>query len=505
MWTPLSNSPAVGVSTMVLLTDGRLLCRGDDGTTAGGRRWLLLTASSTGSYVDGNWAEAATSANARRFYASAVLADGRVFVAGGEDSDGGSDLNAAESYDPVANTWSRLPTPGGWTAIGDAPCCVLPDGRLLLGSILTTETAIYDPKTNRWKAADNKDDRSDEETWTLLPDGTVLAVECSNHPKAEKYLPSDNRWTSAGTLPVELVQTSSSEIGPAILLPDGRVFALGATGHTAFYSRPSAIQAAGTWTQGSDLPRDPNGVQLIAKDAPAALLPNGNVLCVASPLAEGSGSKSYPGPSYFFEFDGRNFNPLPSPRAGSSPAFAFRFLLLPTGQVIVSSGSSDIDIYDSAGSADPRWAPQVKSCPNVVAISGTHQLTGTQLNGLSQAVSYGDDATMATNYPIVRLRRTEDNSVLYCRTHGHQTMGVATGSQLVTTNFDVPTSARLGAATLEVVANGIASPGIPVTVQPPVPNVNPKPRTGCILNAALIVSAVSIVTFLVSLLLNDSL
>jgi hypothetical protein len=43
-------------------------------------------------------------------------------------------------------------------------------------------------------------------------------------------------------------------------------------------------------------------------------------------------------------------------------------------------------------------------------------------------------------------------------------MGVATGSTPVTTNFDVPANAEVGPSTLVVVANGIASAGIAVTV-----------------------------------------
>src|SRR5260370_38250544 len=113
VWTPLSSPPPIGISTMVLLTDGRVFCREDDGTEAGGRRWFLLAPSSTGSYVEGGWTDLALWSNARRYYASAVLGDGKVFVAGGENSDAGADLNAAESFDPLIGTWSQLSTPAG--------------------------------------------------------------------------------------------------------------------------------------------------------------------------------------------------------------------------------------------------------------------------------------------------------------------------------------------------------------------------------------------------------
>jgi hypothetical protein len=44
-------------------------------------------------------------------------------------------------------------------------------------------------------------------------------------------------------------------------------------------------------------------------------------------------------------------------------------------------------------------------------------------------------------------------------------MGVATGTRAVSTSFDVPAGAETGASNLEVVANGIASNPVTVTVQ----------------------------------------
>jgi hypothetical protein len=44
-------------------------------------------------------------------------------------------------------------------------------------------------------------------------------------------------------------------------------------------------------------------------------------------------------------------------------------------------------------------------------------------------------------------------------------MGVATGTATVSTNFDVPAAMETGASSLEVVANGIPSAAVSITVQ----------------------------------------
>src|ERR1700720_4470367 len=198
-WQPLVHPPTFNASTMLLLNDGSVMCQ-----ESGGLNWSRLSPDQFGNYVNGTWTALAPMHFTRLYYASAVLKDGRVFVAGGEYSNAGSETNTAEIYNPGTDTWTTISAPPGWTHIGDAPCCVLPDGRLLLGSIGDTHTAIYDPTTNTWTAAANKDDRSSEETWTLMPDQTILTAECANHPRAEKYVIPANAWVSAGTVPVEL-------------------------------------------------------------------------------------------------------------------------------------------------------------------------------------------------------------------------------------------------------------------------------------------------------------
>ncbi len=94
----------------------------------------------------------------------------------------------------------------------------------------------------------------------------------------------------------------------------------------------------------------------------------------------------------------------------------------------------------------------------------TYSISGTQFNGLSQAAAVGDELNAATNYPLVRITNAASGHVVYARTHNHSTMGVATGSTLVSTMFDVPPNTETGASSLVVVANGIASAPASVTV-----------------------------------------
>ena len=116
------------------------------------------------------------------------------------------------------------------------------------------------------------------------------------------------------------------------------------------------------------------------------------------------------------------------------------------------------------GSPDAGSKPAITGFSASVLIPGnTYTISGTQFNGKSQASSYGDDAQMATNYPIARLTRISDNTVQYLRTFNFSTLGIATGSAIVTAAMTVPGDVSTGQYNLQVIANGIASD--PVVVQ----------------------------------------
>jgi hypothetical protein len=139
-------------------------------------------------------------------------------------------------------------------------------------------------------------------------------------------------------------------------------------------------------------------------------------------------------------------------------------LLLPTGQVFFAASSAEIYVYDPTDAANPAWAPTITNVPAVLAAAQTYQVQGTQFNGLSQAVSYGDDVAAATNYPIVRIRNAASGHVRHCRTFNHSTMGVATGATPQSTQFEVPADIETGQSNLCVIANGIPSNEFVVTV-----------------------------------------
>jgi hypothetical protein len=395
----------------------------------------------------------------RRYYASGVLKDGRVIVVGGEQSSAGFDTNRGEIYDPVTDSWTPIPPPPGWANVGDAASCILPDGRLMIGALTTPRCTIYDPDTNSWSPAASKAIRSNEETWILLPDETIVTVQCFPPFQAEKYVISSNAWKPEGAPPVQLADPVMDEIGPAMLMYDGRVIYFGAAnvkgrGKTAIYTPPSGVYGTGTWAAGPDIP--PVGQQaIVCNDCPAALLPNGKVLFSAARWVFNFWGQ----PVHFFEFDPATnlITQAPDPPNNGSIVFMSRFMLLPTGEVLFSP-NDNVQCYVPDGAPREAWRPTISALiADCDPCRPDHfLLRGTQLNGLSQANVYGDDCHPATNYPLVRLRSHATGAVHYCRTHDFSSMGVATGATLQSVRFEVE-GVPFGRYDLCVVANGISS------------------------------------------------
>jgi hypothetical protein len=476
--------------TAFLLTDGSVLmqeCQNFFGAAWATRRWWKLIPDSLGNYENGRWHRVADSTLGRRYFASAILADGRVVVCGGEYSDNSGvpqqdDINSCEIYDPVIDSWTMIDSPPDatnpvraviWGQIGDSPCTLTPDGSLLMGSALTPAVAKLDPATLTWRSLTARTKRSAEQSWVLMPDNQVVSPSCDDPLVTWQYdIPTDT-WTRGNDLTITIGLAAAGdapEVGPAVLLYDGTAIFIGGNQHTAIYNPNGRTQ----WANGPDLPMT-DGHTLGVMDGPAALLSNGNLLFGAGPVD----TADYNPPTLFFEFDGTTFNRTADPPNNDTPTYMTRLLLLPTGDVMFArEDSSGFYLYHSdAAVPQDTFRPIVRDCPQTLVAGQTIQISGFQFNGLSQATAYGDDSQTATNYPLVRIVQNDSNLVTYCRTFNHSTvddngnvlpsMGVATGlTRLITTNVEIPSDIATGASSLFVVANGIASAPFDVSVSP---------------------------------------
>jgi len=459
-----------GPETSLLLTDGTVMvhdvCYG---------QWYKLTPDKKGSYETGKWSTPAAmpSGYGPLYFASEVLPDGRMIVNGGEYNGPNGNCSGVETtlgalYDPVANSWTSVSAPSGWGSIGDANSVILPNGSYMLANCCSSQEAIasISGTTVTWSSTGTgKADSNSEEGWTLLPGGNVLTVDANTHlgstNQVETYNPSSGKWSIVGTTAQELVDPSSHELGPAILRPDGKLIYFGAKPFNDIYD-----VNAGTWTAGPNFTI--SGYD--CEDAPAVLLPNSNVLVQASP-------GTFQAPSHFWEFRISKKTGVPKLVQVNDPTTApnissyyGRFLELPTGQALWTnsgefSGVNEVATYTPIGHPKAKWLPVVSSVSSTLNVGSTgNPISGTNFNGFSQGATYGDDAQMSTNYPLVRFTNNSSGDVCYARSYNFSTMGVwTTGTTNAT--FDIPGSCEKGASTLQVVVNGLASTGTSVTLQ----------------------------------------
>jgi hypothetical protein len=461
-WTRLANSPGNTADAMWLMQDGTvLLCLGSDAQTL-----QFLHPDAKGSYADGRWSNAGKFLLQKANFASAVLSDGRLLACGGEQSGPGlptNDTNFCEIYDPIKQSSTQLSAPTGWTAIGDAPSVVLPDGTFMLGDTQGNGqgegkgslVALLDPAKLTWSFGVG--DNQNEQGYVLLQTGDVLTADVYDQ-KSQRYDPSGNAFVQDANVPVTL--GAGNEIGPGIALMDGRVIWFGASGHTAIY-KPGAEGHNGSWVQGPDLPTMADGSQLVCNDSTAILEPNGKVL-----VATWWGG---PGSVVFLEYDPPRNEYIPvigAPRTANREAT--KMLLLPNGHGLVSisklAPGDDNGLYDVpfASSDTATWAPVITSFPTTAAPKQTVKLTGAQLCGLSECQHFGDDNQQAENYPMVRFVDA-GGGVTYARAHDVSTRSIAP-RQASSVLVDIPGSLPPGTYSVEAVAMGIPSEAATVTI-----------------------------------------
>jgi len=453
-WTAVSNVPNIGANNPLLLTDGTVLIQ--DGDTP---NWYKLTPDINGNYATGTWKQVASmpSSWGPLYFGSEVMPDGRVFAVGGEYNNGPAVwTNKAGVYDPVANVWTPVTVPAPWQGMGDTATAVLPNGLVYVADPLSNETAAFNPATNQfiYPYGGFAKEYNDEAGLTLLPNGNLFRTDCWSSASAEIFNTTTLQWQTLPPMPYNVLDIPDSEMGPAILQYNGTVMQFGGNGSNIEYD-----PAHNKWIAEPSFPNATAG-QVDLADGGAVLLPNGNILVDA-------GIGYFASSALFYLWNGSTLTAVPgTPDANQVPGGYGNFLLLPNGQALHTDLTSNVYVYSPGGAPNPAWAPTITTVPQQLHISKSYTISGTQFNGLSQGAAYGDDSQSNTNYPIIKITSTQTGHVFYAKEYSPSTMAICTGSQIVSTHFTVPSNTELGAATIQVVANGIASAPVSVVVQP---------------------------------------
>jgi hypothetical protein len=512
-WTSLNNSAPAQIQNPLLMTDGTVI-----GMAACTGQWYKLTPDITGSYINGTWTTIAKmpAGYGPLFGGSGVLPDGRVIFEGGEYNDSTQSGNCGNAvwtslgaiYDPVANTWTNVNPPPFWTnsifespGIGDAAGIVLDNGTYMQSACCYTVSssnpsgvsALFNASTLTWTTTGSgKRDPWDEEGMAKLQNGGILvvdaniAVACNN--AAEIYNQSTGTFSATGSTADQEADCSnpgnslSYELGPVLTRQDGSAIIFPGVLCADKANANCSSQAAGfvvvpkidiynisggTWSTLATLPRigtAPNNYYYDLADAPAAVLPDGNVLFAASPNYQ-----AFVSPTAYFELSFSSPGTITqvgnTADASNNGAYTQNFLLLPNGQVLAAGQSGNVQIYTPlAGSSQASWAPVITSTHPCVTPGLTYMMGGTQLNGLTEGSYYGDDVNAGVNFPIVRVVNTSTSHVFYAKTFNHSTRSIAPNA-VVQTSVTVASSTALGAGTLYEVGAGIPSAGTAVTVR----------------------------------------
>jgi len=265
----------------------------------------------------------------RAGHTATLLADGRVLIAGGYD---GEYLASLEVFDPATRRFA--PAGSLMVARSGQTATLLPDGRVLFvggvgtGWTFLASAEIYDPSLGKSKLVGSLRAARESHTATMLPDGRVLIVGGHSgrrpdqvaYSSAEVFDPDTRRFSPAGNL------ATPRHKHDAIALPDGRVLVIGGADRTDrvhFATTEIYDPRAATFEPG---PAMKNRRYKIA--GTSVLLPTGDVLVTsgartAEVLRRGS--------SAFTEIHGQ------FPDAYHFAAAA----LLPGGDVVISGGYSD--------------------------------------------------------------------------------------------------------------------------------------------------------------------
>lgn len=237
--------------TALLLHDGRVLLVGGAGVLQAGiqeqqlERPLIET--DLFDPASESWSYAGEISTPRDYVAAALLSDGSVLIAGGDDGSGTetSILASAEVFDPATGQWSSA---GSMSQPRQGHSLVpLENGMALVaggdaGDDPFQSVEIYDPSSGAWSAAADMAEARERFAAVALQEGKVLVIggggESGQLASAELYDPGAGAWSSAAEM-------STPRLKPAaVVLQDGKVLVIGGLGAGQFLATAEVYDPA---------------------------------------------------------------------------------------------------------------------------------------------------------------------------------------------------------------------------------------------------------------------
>jgi DNA-binding CsgD family transcriptional regulator/N-acetylneuraminic acid mutarotase len=274
---------------------------------------------------------------ARDYPSTALLADGRVLVAGGSQAEG-QFLSQTEIFDPSTNSFT--PAADLHTARHETTATALPDGRVLvIGGYIAynnwlTDAELYDPTNDTWTVVPPLTSHGVMHTATLLPGGRVLVIggatgsgQCTE--RVEFFEPATLAWSE--TTPMLEPRASHS----ATLLADGRVLVAGGDTCQGDVAQDALLfdPQNETWSPAANMVEPVHVNQ-------AVLLPDGRVLVAGGLL-------SHANPNTLSTNTTQIYDPVTNSWQAAMPAAQQRYnsvlVALSDGRVVMAGGSRDYD------------------------------------------------------------------------------------------------------------------------------------------------------------------